>query len=123
MIHKFFLLYALTISLLSCSLHRIDIQQGNLVSQEMLDKLELNMPAHKVKFIMGTPLIMDTFHQNRWDYIYIIQPAYKKPQQRHLTLVFDNNQRLKKIEGDVKIGKRKNPKPSLPDEFDEEPIL
>jgi outer membrane protein assembly factor BamE len=123
MIHKFFLLYALTISLLSCSLHRIDIQQGNLVTQEMLDQLELKMPAHKVKFIMGTPLIMDTFHQNRWDYIYIIQPAYKKPQQRHLTLVFDNNQLLKKIEGDVKIGKRKNPKPSLPDDFDQEPIL
>ncbi len=123
MIAKFFIAYVLSISLLSCSLHRIDIQQGNLVTQEMLDQLQLKMPAHKVRFIMGTPLIMDTFHKNRWDYVYIIQPAYKKPQQRRLTLLFDENQRLKKIEGNVKIGKRKSPQPSLPDEFDEEPIL
>lgn len=123
MIPKFFIVYVLSISLLSCSLHRIDIQQGNLVTQDMLDKLELQMPAHKVRFVMGTPLIMDTFHQNRWDYIYIIQPAYKKAQQRHITLVFDENQRLKKIEGNVKIGKRKAPKPSQSDEFNEEPIL
>jgi outer membrane protein assembly factor BamE len=123
MIAKFFIVYVLSISLLSCSLHRIDIQQGNLVTQEMLDQLQLKMPAHKVRFIMGTPLVMDTFHQNRWDYVYIIQPAYKKPQQRRLTLLFDENQKLKKIEGNVKIGKRKLPQQSLPDEFDEEPIL
>ena len=123
MIAKFFIVYVLSISLLSCSLHRIDIQQGNLVTQEMLDQLQLKMPAHKVRFVMGTPLVMDTFHQNRWDYIYIIQPAYKKAQQRRLTLLFDEDQKLKKIEGNVKIGKRKVPKPSLPDEFDEEPIL
>ena len=123
MIAKFFIVYVLSMSLLSCSLHRIDIQQGNLVTQEMLDQLQLKMPAHKVRFIMGTPLVMDTFHQNRWDYVYIIQPAYKKPQQRRLTLLFDDKQLLKKIEGNVKIGKRKLPKPSQPDEFDEEPIL
>jgi outer membrane protein assembly factor BamE len=123
MIAKFFIVYVLSISLLSCSLHRIDIQQGNLVTQEMLDQLQLKMPAHKVRFIMGTPLVMDTFHQNRWDYVYIIQPAYQKAQQRHLTLLFDEDQKLKKIEGNVKIGKRKLPKPSQSDEFNEEPIL
>jgi outer membrane protein assembly factor BamE len=123
MIQKFFILYIFSISLLSCTQHRIDIQQGNLVTQEMLDQLQLNMPANKVRFIMGTPLVIDTFHQNRWDYMYILQPAYKKSQQRRITLLFDDNQRLQKIEGDVKIGKRKPSKPSLPEDFDQEPIL
>lgn len=123
MIQKFFIVYVLSISLFSCTQHRIDIQQGNLVTQDMLDQLQLNMSANKVRYVMGTPLVIDTFHQNRWDYIYILQPAYKKSQQRRLTLWFDDNQRLQRIEGDVKIGKRKPSKPSLPEDFDQEPIL
>ncbi|MBE9561608.1 MAG: outer membrane protein assembly factor BamE, partial [Proteobacteria bacterium] len=46
-------------------MHLVDIQQGNVVTQEMLDRLALNMPAKKVQFIMGTPLMIDVFHQHR----------------------------------------------------------
>ena len=55
----------------SCSIPRIFqvvISQGNLVDQEMLDKLEIGMTESQVKFVMGTPLISDTFYPNRWDY-------------------------------------------------------
>ncbi|HHB92302.1 MAG TPA: outer membrane protein assembly factor BamE [Thioploca sp.] len=106
-----------------CSMHLIDIQQGNVITQEMLDQLELKMPAKKVQFIMGTPLIIDVFHQNRWDYIYTFQGSYKKREQRHISLFFDKDKLLQKVTGDVKIGKLNQTKPlPLPD-LDQEPIL
>ncbi|MDM8567420.1 outer membrane protein assembly factor BamE [Candidatus Halobeggiatoa sp. HSG11] len=104
-------------------MHMIDIQQGNVVTQEMLDRLELNMPAKKVQFIMGTPLIVDVFHQNRWDYMYTFQGSYKKREQRRISLFFDNDKLLQKIEGDIKIGKPRTTKPKPLPNLDQEPIL
>ena len=121
---KILTLYCLVnIFLSGCAVYRIDIQQGNQVTQKMLDQLEVNMPAKKVRFIMGTPLVRDVFHQQRWDYLYSFQAGGGKREQRHISLYFDKNQILKKIEGDVKIGKRHKPKPSPLPELDQEPIL
>ena len=49
--------------------HKIDIQQGNYVDQAMVAKLKAEMTRSQVRFILGTPLIADVFHQNRWDYV------------------------------------------------------
>lgn len=49
--------------------HKIDIDQGNIVTQEMVDQLRPGMTKEQVRFVMGTPLIMDTFDQSRWDYL------------------------------------------------------
>jgi outer membrane protein assembly factor BamE len=124
--HKIFIIIYCGIYLLlaSCAVYKIDVQQGNLVTQEMLDQLELNLPVRKVRFIMGSPLMIDTFHQERWDYIYSVQPGGGERQQRKITLFFDENKLLKRVEGDVKIGKRQPQKPvPLPGDFDQEPIL
>lgn len=127
MLNRYLLTYMSFILLLlsACSTYRIDIRQGNHVTQEMLDQLELNMPAKKVHFIMGTPLIKDVFHQQRWDYLYSFQAAGEDRQQRRITLFFDEQARLIKINGDVKRGSHKPQKPSkpLPYQLDEEPIL
>jgi outer membrane protein assembly factor BamE len=48
--------------------YRPDIQQGNFVSQEMLDQLKAGMTHDQVKFVLGTPLLTDLFHEDRWDY-------------------------------------------------------
>ncbi len=106
-----------------CSMHLIDIQQGNVVTQEMLDRLELNMPAKKVQFIMGTPLMIDVFHQHRWDYVYTFQESYKKREQRHISLFFDKNDLLQRMAGDIKIGKPSSIKPAPLPDLDQEPIL
>ncbi|EDN65498.1 SmpA / OmlA family protein [Beggiatoa sp. PS] len=106
-----------------CAVYKIDIRQGNLVTQEMLARLELNMPAKKVRLIMGTPLLVDVFHQNRWDYLYSFQPGGGQRTQRHISLYFDNNQLLAKIDGDIKIGKPRPQKPVTPPVPDEDPIL
>ncbi len=80
--------------------YRVDIQQGNVIEQSMIDKLEPGMTRAKVKFIMGTPLLVDTFHTNRWEYIYSIEPGSGKRAQRHVALFFKDD-KLTHIEGDI----------------------
>ncbi len=80
--------------------YRPDIQQGNVIDQSMLDKLEPGMTRAKVKFIMGTPLLVDTFHTNRWEYIYSIEPGSGGRSQRHVALFFRDD-KLTHIEGDI----------------------
>ncbi len=81
--------------------YRPDVQQGNVVTKEMLGRLEPGMEKRKVRFLLGTPLIVDTFNQNRWDYIYTFNPLFGDIVQRRVSLFFED-QRLKRIDGDVK---------------------
>jgi outer membrane protein assembly factor BamE len=78
----------------------MDVQQGNLVTQEMVSQLQPGMDRQKVRYIMGTPLIVDVFHQDRWDYYYSFRPGGGELEQRRVTLFFDSD-RLARIEGDV----------------------
>src|SRR5215475_3026894 len=50
--------------------YRMDVQQGNVVTQEMVEKLKPGMTPSQVRFILGTPLVVDAFHKDRWDYVY-----------------------------------------------------
>ncbi len=81
--------------------YRIDVQQGNVITQEMVAQLEPGMDKKKVNFIMGSPAIIDTFHTNRWDYVYTFQAGRKTPKKRRVTLFFEED-RLVRIEGNVK---------------------
>ena len=85
-------------------LYKLDIQQGNVVEQEMLNKLEQGMDQDKVKFILGTPVLIDPFHTNRWEYIYSYSVNGAVRDQRHITLYFDENKLLSHIRGDVVAG-------------------
>ena len=71
--------------------YKIDIQQGNFVDQEMVAKLQPGMTRAQVKFVMGTPLVTDIFHVNRWDYIYIYRTDGKVTEQRRAVLYFDGD--------------------------------
>ncbi|MSR15848.1 MAG: outer membrane protein assembly factor BamE [Gammaproteobacteria bacterium] len=81
--------------------HKIDIQQGNVVTQEMIAQLKLGMDKKKVNFIMGSPIILDAFHSGRWDYLYTSQEGRGRTKRRRVTLYFDGDQ-LTRVEGDVK---------------------
>lgn len=80
--------------------HHIDIQQGNLLTQEQVSLLKPGMTPSQVRFLLGTPLLVDPFHKNRWDYAYILQRGGKVIEQRHITVLFEND-KLARIEGDV----------------------
>lgn len=117
------LIFSLLVS--SCSLYKIDVQQGNVITQEMLDQLELGMSSRKVRFIMGTPLLRDTFHQNRWDYLFsFLEGKTGKRQQQTISLFFDEQDQLIRVSGNVEAGQ---PKPEAPepiiDPQDTQPIL
>jgi len=80
--------------------HKIDIPQGNVLTQDMLDKLKPGMTPSQVRFILGTPLIVDPFHSNRWDYVFRLEKEGKLVESRRVTVVFEND-RLKVLQGDI----------------------
>ena len=71
----FVALFALGIS--SGCVYRANISQGNVVEQEDLDQLELGMTRSQVRFLLGTPMIDDPFHKDRWDYVYFVKLGRK----------------------------------------------
>lgn len=80
--------------------YRIDIPQGNIVTQEMLDQLEPGMTKRQVRFVMGTPLVQDTFEPDRWDYLHSLQQGRRERTQERVSLYFED-ERLVRIEGDL----------------------
>jgi outer membrane protein assembly factor BamE len=82
---------------------KFPIQQGNVVTQEMVDKLQPGMTRSQVRFIMGTPLIADTFDQNRWDYLYTLKLPSGKELREQMTVLFEGD-RLVGISGDYMPG-------------------
>jgi len=80
--------------------YRMDIQQGNVVTSKMMLQLRPGMTKSQVRFIMGTPLIQDSFHANRWDYYYEMRKGGKIIERRRVILEFENDA-LKQVRGDV----------------------
>ncbi len=71
--------------------HKIDIQQGNRIKQKDLDKIKIGMTRKQVTFVLGTPLLRDSFHQNRWDYIFHMKPGKGEIQQSRVSLLFKDD--------------------------------
>lgn len=83
-------------------IHKITIQQGNIVNQAMINKLRPGMGKRQVRFIMGSPMINDTFHENRWDYLYRIHRSTHAPTQSTRVTLFFEQDKLARIEGDIR---------------------
>jgi outer membrane protein assembly factor BamE len=80
--------------------YRPDVQQGNVVTKEMVEQLREGMTRDQVRFLLGTPLLTSVFHQDRWDFVYYLQRGKGDEKQlRRLTVLFKND-RLAKFESD-----------------------
>jgi len=97
------ILIAILFATLSGCIYTPDIHQGNIVSQEMVDQIRPGMNKRQIAFIMGTPLLQDPFHDNRWDYIYSNQPGGEDRMQKRISLFFKNDL-LSGVQGDFKPG-------------------
>ena len=86
---------ATTLFLAACEPHRIDIQQGNKVTPENFAKLKTGMNRNQVLFVLGTPLLKDPFHEDRWDYIYYFRPGNSEVKESRLTLFFEGSTLVK----------------------------
>jgi outer membrane protein assembly factor BamE len=82
--------------------HRIDVQQGNALDQENVARLKPGLNRSQVRFLMGTPLLVDPFRTDRWDYVYVYYKAGKLAEQRHISLFFEGDT-LARIEGDLPV--------------------
>ncbi len=71
--------------------YKINIEQGNLVDREMVDQLQPGMSRRQVQFILGTPLIEDTFDSSRWDYPYVIRHGDNIIRQARMAVHFDGD--------------------------------
>ncbi len=91
---------ACTSALPSFKPYKMDIQQGNVVTSKMMLQLRPGMSKSQVRFVMGTPLIQDSFHRDRWDYFYQMRKDGKIIEQRRVILEFDN-EALVRVRGDV----------------------
>ena len=80
--------------------HRIDVQQGNALDQENVSRLKPGLNRSQVRFLLGTPLVVDPFRGDRWDYVYVYYKAGKLAEQKRIALFFDGDT-LARIEGDV----------------------
>ena len=82
--------------------YKIDIQQGNLLTQDMVSQLKPGLTKDQVRFVLGTPMLMDMFHANRWDYVYRFQKGgASEAEMRKFSVFFDEKDRLFRVIGDV----------------------
>lgn len=95
----------LTLMLSACSslefpwVYKISVQQGNILDQEDIDKLELGMTKRQVQFVMGSPLLVDTFNPDRWDYYYSKLDGKGNVIKKRFTVIFEDD-RYTRHEGD-----------------------
>ena len=104
---KVFVTAILTILISGCSgfpgVYKIDIPQGNLVTQEMVNQLRPGMTPSQVRYIMGTPLVNDSFSKNRWDYIYALKNGDDERFRERISLFFEDD-KLVRLSGDFMPG-------------------
>ena len=109
---RFILVVAACSALTACSNvprffneYKIDIQQGNVLSQEMVAQLKPGQTRDQVRFLLGTPMLADMFHQQRWDYLYSFKNgATGQVQSRRFSVFFDNEGLLARVDGEVATG-------------------
>lgn len=82
--------------------YRIDVQQGNVLTQEMVSQLRPGLTKDQVRFILGTPMLVDMFHADRWDYVYRLQKGDSgKVETRRFSTFFDADGKLLRVGGDA----------------------
>lgn len=92
--------------------YTIDIKQGNIIDQAMIDQLRPNMTKRQVLYVMGSPMLSDYFHKQRWDYVYSTREDDDQKIQKRVTLFFKGDE-LMKVEGDFKPSAKSVLKPQL----------
>jgi outer membrane protein assembly factor BamE len=103
---RHFLITALFLSLAAgCSggkigPYRIDVQQGNALDQESVARLKPGLSHSQVRFLLGTPLVVDPFRNDRWDYVYLYYKSGSLTEQKRISLFFEGDT-LARIEGDL----------------------
>jgi len=102
--------------------HKIAIQQGNIVTKDMMDKLKVGMTPRQVRYVLGTPLVVDALHDEHWHYLYSLRLADGTTMAKSLTLTFDQGM-VNKINTDYEFPETPKPREatSISDASDPKP--
>jgi len=104
---KIITILVLNLTVVACSslkfpgVYRVVVQQGNFIEEDMVEQLEVGMNREQVRYIMGTPMITDTFNSNRWDYYFNVKRGDKVLKNYHFKVNFEND-RLVNWAGDYR---------------------
>ena len=97
------LLIAVAALALAACVYRIDIQQGNLLDEEDVNQVDLGMTRSQVQFLLGTPMVSDSFHRDRWDYAYYYRRGRSPDADRRWVVVYFENDRVQRIDRDLEL--------------------
>jgi outer membrane protein assembly factor BamE len=92
---------------------RLDIAQGNYLTSDTVERVRPGMRRQDVRFVLGSPLLLDPFHPNRWDYIFRFQRGTGESVTRRVTIHFDGD-RVERVEADALPGRDEANDPALP---------
>ena len=93
----------LLVLLLGACVYRIDIQQGNLLEEDDVDQVQVGMSRSAVQFLLGTPMVADTFHESRSDYAYYLREGRSRDAQQRWVIIYFENDRVTRIERDLEL--------------------
>lgn len=88
---------------LSACVYRIDIQQGNLLEESAIEQAAVGMTKNQIVFLLGTPLVADSFHEARWDYTYYLKRGRSRDIERRWLIVYFDGDIVSRIEKDVQL--------------------
>ena len=88
---------------LGACVYRVDIQQGNLLKDKDVSQVEVGMTRSQVQFLLGTPMVADSFHRDRWDYAYYLRKGRSRDVERRWIVVHFENDRVSKIQRDLTL--------------------
>ena len=96
------LVFLLPLALAAC-VYRVDVQQGNLLKDKDILQVEVGMTRSQVQFLLGTPMVADSFHRDRWDYAYYLRKGRSPKVERRWVVVYFENDRVSKIGRDLTL--------------------
>ncbi len=97
------ILIAALLTIASGCVFRANISQGNLIEQDDLDQIEVGMTRNQIRFLLGTPMIDDPFHKNRWDYIYYLKVGRKDTVAKRWVSVLFSDDKVSEINKDLEL--------------------
>ena len=89
-----FLLFFLISACSTFSFYKVPVTQGNIFEDEDIEKLQVGQSMNQVQFILGSPMIKDPFHSNRWDYLNLVTIGDEKIVEKKLVVIFDDENLL-----------------------------
>ena len=98
-----FLGAALLAATVTGCVYHVDVQQGNLLEAKDVEAVKIGMTRSQVRFLLGTPAVTDSFHHDRWDYMYYYRQGRSRIADRAWVIVYFDGDRVREVQGDVEV--------------------